>query len=186
MFKRLHIDLARSDKTEGFRQEVVVRTNQDISLPNGKRGNTHASCIGQRLFLHGTIRPHSITPSKEWLARKVYTQDASGNRKEISVLSSSRYNQYYDYRDTARSLYTYIPVNELGQDRGRPFYLGLSVNEELFADPQYANMKVYAGQFATAEEAMAGRDITEKILATDMTQQNAGYLCGNDQSVTIY
>ena len=67
---------------------------------------------------------------------------------------------------TNRYLYTYISAGELGQET--QVYLGLSVNQELFAEPQYAGMKVYAGQFATAEEAAAGTDITEMILAADI------------------
>lgn len=105
---------------------------------------------------------------QDWLIPTAYTQDSEGNRKGIRVVYAD-----YEYK-LGGGLYINLSVDDMDQEREA--YIALSVNPSVFDNVRYADLKVYEGQFATAEEAQKGKDITSQILNTDMAQKDAGYL----------
>lgn len=112
----------------------------------------------------------TIDRSQNWLNSIAYKQDIEGNRKEIRVVSANYYDGSLDKRE--------LSINLSGDDMAQEWeaYIALSVNPSVFNNVRYADLKVYEGQFATAEEAQKGKDITSQILSTDMAQKDAGYL----------
>ena len=106
--------------------------------------------------------------SKNWLTPSVYTQDSAGGRTKHSISKGDYEDSYYG---SGRRLTIYVPSDEM--DRQNQAYISISPS---VSDPSYDHIKVYEGQFSTAEEAMSGLEITEQICCTDMEQINAGYL----------
>lgn len=106
--------------------------------------------------------------NQEWLIPTAYIQDAGGKRKSINLS-----NYYYsDYGKNGYALSMQLAGSEIGPTETA--YIGLSVNPNIYEN--FSNFKVYEGQFATAEEAMSGKDITSQLFCTDMTKPKAGYL----------
>lgn len=114
------------------------------------------------------------TETKSWLLPQVYRQDESGKRTGVKVVRGEYYDSYYSKDSIGRRLEITVPDSELAHKEGA--YLGLSVNPDVFADVNFSQLKVYEGKFATAAEAVGGKDITSQICCTDMTQPGAGYL----------
>lgn len=112
-----------------------------------------------------------VTRSEEWLTPVLYVENSDGTRKEI-VVSQYSYNDYYS-NDRDRNLYVY------GSDELAPYgttvYAGLSLNGAVFETPGFSSVRVYEGWYSTAEEAMAGKEITSQIWEPDMTEKGAGY-----------
>lgn len=107
--------------------------------------------------------------NSSWLIPTAYIQDDTKARTSVTVSSYG----YRDYNDVSRKLDMQLSGSEVGETR--TVYFGLSVNPALYASSSYSTIKAYAGQFATAEEAMAGPEITSQLFCTDMTQVDAGY-----------
>lgn len=115
-----------------------------------------------------------ITKSDEWFSSNVYTQDSTGNRKEIFVSES----EYRDYDKDDRNVTVYASSKEMSDET--QVYVNLNINPAVFGSTKFDSFKIYEGKFATASEAMAGTDITDQICCGDMTQVNAGYLVEKD------
>lgn len=129
------------------------------------------------------IVPLNLTPSSKWLTATVYTQDSAGKRTEISVVDEQC--SYYDNDYSGRYQSIYVLANEMKNESKA--YISLDINPSVFANTQYDNIKVYEGQYATAEEAFSGKDITNLVCSSDMTHKNAGYELElyNNQWITI-
>lgn len=122
------------------------------------------------------------TASERWLIPTVYTEDDAGNRNSIPVA-----HYEYDNRNYTKD-YLGIYVSEGDLEYREPAYVGLEVNSSLFSSPHYDHLKVYEGRYASADEAVAGTDITDKIFCADMTAAEAGYLMprsNSSQTVTV-
>ncbi|MCD7836615.1 MAG: LysM peptidoglycan-binding domain-containing protein, partial [Lachnospiraceae bacterium] len=113
-----------------------------------------------------------VTSSREWLVPEIYVQDEEGNRTSLSVIDDQSY--YYDYSSTNRTEYIYVSNSELSSS-SQLCYVSLAVNDEVFADVQYSDLKIFEGQFTNAQEAESAADITSQILCADMTQRDSGY-----------
>ncbi len=109
------------------------------------------------------------TGAKKWLIPTVYAQDGYAGTREQAGLTDY---YYYDYSADNRTLYiTASLANKVYTDT----YVSLNINPEVFANPNFSQVKAYEGNFTTAEDAMASTDITAQLFATDMTQANAGF-----------
>ncbi len=106
--------------------------------------------------------------TREWLIPTAYIQDATGVRTPIEILD-------YEYEDYSTNRRVYNRLSNVNLGNSRQVYMGLTINPDVFATPQFASYKVYSGNYETAQEAMAATDITAQLFATDMTQVNAGY-----------
>lgn len=111
--------------------------------------------------------------SREWLIPTVYTQSEDGVRKNIT-LTSFGYDDAWGSDRSRRDLSITAAGSEMGD--ALEAYVGLAVNPAVFESVRYAGIKVFEGQFATAEEAQKGKDITSQIFSADMTQKDAGCL----------
>lgn len=121
------------------------------------------------------------TSAEEWLIPTVYSEAETGSRRNISVSE-------YRYRDLLINndyLGIYVSSKELAY--GENVYVGLKLDTSIYSDPHFDHLKVYEGRYPSAAEAMAGTDITDKLLNSDMTAEGAGYLLprGMRQSITI-
>ena len=167
---------------------TVSMSGDMLNLSYGTRGSSYTSwdmIVGDGDQLTGTNIKYrvavQVTPSKEWLLPVLYVENADGTRKEIAV---SRYD-YYDYysNDRDRELDVY------GSDELAPYgttvYAGLSLNSAVFETPGFSSVRVYEGWYSTAEEAMAGKEITSQIWNPDMTEKGAGYAFQNDTQKEI-
>ncbi len=114
---------------------------------------------------------YKVDRSNFWLTPTVYAQDTNGVRTQIKVVNYEYHDSYND-KDN-RQLDMLIYRHSIGSNRN--VYLGLAMNPEVFATPSFASYKVYEGKYATVAEAMAAKDITEQLFASDMSQVNAGY-----------
>lgn len=125
--------------------------------------------------LNGDVKRYIVdaehTSSGNWLVPTVYRQDAAGNRTEIST-----YN--YWYHDDWYGRYISIDLSSDEVAYNDPVYLKFDINSELYGNSaNRSDIKVYEGNYATAEAAMAGNEITDKIYgAIDMSRTDAGYL----------
>lgn len=114
------------------------------------------------------VRP-KITKSEKWLIPTVYTQDETGSRSAAAV---SEY-QYYDWSKDDRELS--VGVSSEDASYGQGYYLGLQVDASLYGG-SVADMKVFEGRYDSADGAQAGTEITDRIFASDMSAQDAGYM----------
>ncbi len=125
------------------------------------------------------IRYHvslDVTGSEKWLKTTIYTQDSGGNRKNVPLMKDGEdddRNYYDNHSDGKRRLQFYVPSNQL--ERGQQAYVHLAVDPSVFPAPGYDRLRAYEGSYNSAEEAMVGFDITEKLFNADMAQVDAGY-----------
>lgn len=131
-----------------------------LMIPGGDQLNAGA--------VRYVVKPRH-TVSEEWLVPTVYAQDAEGNRTEKGIYS----HDYYDYNYDNAHMYVYI--EDVSDDDA--YYLSLAINSDLYSDSgNRASVKIYEGAYSTAEEARAGKEITDQIYGnTDMAAQDAGY-----------
>ncbi len=138
--------------------------------------------------LNGTAKRYVVsvehTNAREWLIPTVYTQDDAGNRTEVTVAD---YDYDDDYRSDSHLLWIYMPSDQVSS-KSR-IYLNLNLNSSLYgASAGRSSMKVYEGSYTTAEAAMKGKDITDKLYGNiDMKQKDAGYETSlySSQGITI-
>lgn len=110
------------------------------------------------------------TASQNWLTTQVYREDASGNRSEVNI-GKTGYNDNYSDR-SIREVSIYY---EDSKDYDKfSYYIGLRVNSELFASTNYASLKVYDGKIKESSQIASATEITEQLLASDMTASKAG------------
>lgn len=123
----------------------------------------------------------NTTEAEGWLIPEVYTEDDAGSRKNINV---AHYN-YYERNYTNSYLGIYVASKMLAF--GENAFIGLKIDSSIFSSPRYEYLKVYEGSYISADEAMAGTEITDKIFSTDMATAGAGYLMPKKQvqSITI-
>lgn len=134
-----------------------------------------------------------LTASGDWLIPQVYTEDEAGNRKSINVNSYHYGDDYYEFyydeeqssaSDDRRELEIGIEADSL--ELGQKAYIGLELNEDKFAVPNYDHLEVYEGRYLSAKEAVSGKNITDEIFNPDMTVKGAGYSMGEGMSwITI-
>ncbi len=130
----------------------------------------------------------NVTKSEKWLVPTVYTQGEDGKRNQIPVLDLGEhgYKDYYDYDPDERELR--IRVSSKALERDKDPYIGLKVNSSLFGNQPYDHLKAYEGEYEDPQSAEAGgKDITDQILAKDMTKKDAGYILkpSSEQWVTL-
>ncbi len=111
-----------------------------------------------------------VTPSSDWLNPSIYFQDNEGNRIEQDLTNVS----YYDYDDD-REFQMGIVDGAWGEGESGPVYISLSINDSLFPKVNFDHIKVYEGKFISAEEAISGTEITNKLLNVNMEQKDDGY-----------
>ncbi len=123
----------------------------------------------------------------EWLVPELYLQDDQNIRTALEIYNFSYYASGYE---GGKQLSVSV-APDLYAD-GTESYLGLSLNERY--EDRSLEVAVYAGSFATAEEAQQAVqansevDITDQIWNQTMTDQDAGYKkdyseYGNDDNV---
>lgn len=120
----------------------------------------------------------------KWLVPTIYTQNADGNR----VLRGESY--FYNYRDRyGEERYIDIDLTKTGEFAyDEEVYLKFDLNDYYGSSSNRAGIKIYEGNYSTAEEALAGSEITDRIYGDiDMTQEDAGYLVtlNQDQWITV-
>lgn len=119
------------------------------------------------------------TNSRYWLTSTVYTQDETGVRTGQKIISKD--NDYYDdlwgsYNSEFNRRRKNIGVASSGLNGASDVYVSLKINNEIFANTQFKSIKAFEGKYTNATEAAAGGDITDKLLCTDMSVKDAGYL----------
>ena len=107
------------------------------------------------------------TRSEEWLSPVVYIQDESGNRNSATVLARG----YSDY-DTRRLNMT-VSNESLREDV--QLYLGLSINPEVYEKTAFNHIKIYKGNYTSAQDAVTQTDITDIIWNRDFSVADSGY-----------
>lgn len=112
----------------------------------------------------------NVTPSRNWLIPTIYMQDAKGVRIPLSTVEEN--TSYYDYKKDDREMRVYAATSEVGMVNSA--YVSLGVNPDVFAGNFH--LRAFEGNHASAAEAMAAAEITDRIFCGDMTQANAGYL----------
>lgn len=122
------------------------------------------------------------TTSSNWLTAEIYREDASGNRSAVNVGRNEYYDSYSD--KSKRELQVRY---EWTQDSANySYYVGLKVNPDVYAAPQYASLKVYAGKIADPAQVDTATDITAQLFAGDMNATKAGYLVAQyDNDITL-
>lgn len=124
----------------------------------------------------------SVKDSTNWLTPTLYAQSNAGARSQVTVLDS----EYYDYSKDNRRLR--VEYRDSDVKDGDTTYISLAVNSSLgYTNLAKGSLKVYEGAYTTVAAAMAGKDITSQIMATNMTQANAGYPIRKyrDQKITM-
>lgn len=168
------------DKYNSFEGDfVVVNANEKIDLsygssfnlaPNGSSEPRWQLIVGDGdpLGLNNINYHIAIIKAdpKNWLIPTVYKQDSTGVRTNINILNSS-------YNNSDRLLKTYISYD--GLNNTTPIYIGLDINQSIFANAQYNKFKIFEGKYTSASEAIKGTDITDRICGTDITQRDNGY-----------
>ena len=93
---------------------------------------------------------HLNRPSvSEWLRPSLYVEK-NGSREEVTLNS----NYYSEYGKR-------LNVSFVGSEE-KNYYLGLSLNEEYFTEPQFSELKVFEGEHTEADLAGA-KDITGEV-----------------------
>ncbi len=147
-----------------------------LMIPNGDQLDNEAKRY--------IVKPR-YTASAEWLVPTIYVQDESGSRTVVEV--SDYY--YSDYGDTnySRDMTVNVPYEQISNDK--LIYLKFDVNSSLYGDfADRVTVKVYEGNYETAEAVDPEREITDKIYGNiDMEQKDNGYgiKSGFNECITI-
>ncbi len=105
--------------------------------------------------------------------------DENGNRSDVTVIGYDYDDWYGSAENGYRELYIDIPASET--EDNPDLYLGLNVDSSLFESGlPYDHLKVYEGEYTSAEEAVNGTDITDAILVGDYV-----FAYSYDQWITI-
>lgn len=149
----------------------------DLSYPADSNSSAYWTVIAGDDQLNGNNKKYSVEVSysniRNWLEPIAYRQTENGERTNVGI-SSSEYTikqLSYGYNKT----YGTEEVT-LRSDNLQDIYFSFRINESIEKNKKYDYIKVYEGRYNSAQEAMAGKDITSQILNVDMTQRDAGYL----------
>lgn len=105
-----------------------------------------------------------------WLIPTVYTQDEEGKRTELKVWN---YNYFLSIGDEGGRNSIRVPEDEIKNIN--QLHVGLRPGDNVPSGLTFNYLKIYEGKFTTLENAVAGKEITEQIWETDMSQKDAGY-----------
>ena len=120
------------------------------------------------------------TVSKEWLTAAVYREDASGSRNAVNM-GAVEYSDYsYDSYGNKQ-----LRIRYEKNDYSGSYYVGLAVNPQVYAAPQYAALKAFEGKYTDPAQAAQATEITEQLFAADMSAAKAGYLRNGDKNITL-
>ncbi len=119
------------------------------------------------------------TPSKDWLNSELYLQDNAGKRTRINTIR----DLYYDYDFEER--YERIDLTSHDVADVSQIYIGLSIDPSVSDSNRLDYVRVFEGNYSTAQEAMAQREITEKIWNQDLSVIDSGYIIGVYEDVWI-
>ena len=143
--------------------ETYYSSSQTWEMIVGSGDQLDADAVRYRL-------PIDITASRNWLVPTVYMQNEQGVRTSLSTVENDTY--YRDYEKDDREMRIYAATSEVGTVNSA--YVSLGVNPNEFAGNHH--LRAFEGSHASAAEAMAAAEITDRIFCGDMTQANAGYL----------
>ncbi len=114
------------------------------------------------------VRVNTVNTS-EWLIPAVCVEDENGNREQKTIS-----NYYYtDYGKDYHHFTAQIIFNET--DYGKNSYVALQINPEIFENVDYSLLKVYEGDYTSAELVDTSKDITDQILKDDISAKDAGW-----------
>ncbi len=108
-----------------------------------------------------------VTRPDDWLIPSVYSQNSlTGelSRKEVELLS---------YNSSQNTVEFDMAHKDANQDNNN--FVGLSINNSLFSDLHFDELKAFKGNFETVQEAEAAEEVTDKLFAADMSVLDAGY-----------
>lgn len=117
-----------------------------------------------------------VTPSRNWLIPTVYKQSNEGKREKLDILRAASnwwYGRYHD-EDDERWIVFSVSSEQLDYDENA--YVSFALNDSIFAETKYDQIKAYEGKFTYASEAASGTEITDKLFHADMTEADAGYV----------
>lgn len=146
------LDLSRSTYNGGESWEIIVGDGDQLTSGN------------IRYFVR-----IKTAESERWLIPTVAIQNEEGKRDSVSVAEY----EYYDYNQSDRRLSITVPSDQFGDLRQA--YVGLQINSSVFGSTGYDHFKVYEGNFASAGEAVAGKEITDQICCADLSAEGTGY-----------
>ena len=147
------IDLSRCSGYETF--ELIVGEADQLAADN------------IRYYINA-----NISSSRDWLVPEIAVQGVDGSRRKIEVLDFDCDSYYSSYGSSyGRELSAYCNSSDLSNNS---VYVSLSINKDRFPEVGFTKLRAFEGSFETAEEAMAGTEITDQVFAGDMTQPNAG------------
>lgn len=160
------IDLSYQTRYGYSYWEMIVGEADQLAVSN-IRYYVHADC----------------TESDEWLNAAAYVQDEQNGRSSVQVQWVD-YNDYYDDEGDSRYLEIDLLADEL-EDQDQ-VYIGLEVNQEIFEDVLYNDLRAFAGMYSSAEGLKNAEDITDQIFCEDMSAADAGYLIDLDSDEDIW
>lgn len=181
------VDTSKIAWTLSYGDDYKIGQKGDIlDLSNGSYygGSMSATMIvGEANQLAKDDKEYSIsirrTVSKEWLTAAVYREDASGSRNAVNMGDV----EYYDYSSGNKQLEIWYETSQ--NDYSGSYYVGLAVNPQVYAAPQYAALKAFAGKYTDPAQAAQATEITEQLFAADMSAAKAGYLMSGDKNITL-
>ncbi len=153
-------------------KDAVFNSDTSYEIIVGTGGQLGADNTRYRLSVR-------TTPSSHWLIPTVYALNEWGERVELppasSMFSRSGYIERGLHIDVG-GLSIYVGSSVLGSEpEFQEVYVSLKVNPDVF--PGTYNLRAFQGKYTTASEAMSrGKEITDQIFCTDMTQLGAGFL----------
>ena len=125
--------------------------------------------------------PIGVTDSEKWLEPVVYVEDEIHKRLAVDLTYSYKSGESdYCYRDTyeitekgiQRDLITKIPLY------AENTYVSFNMQKGLFTNSEINSVKILEGTYRTKESvsaALSGKDITSKIMCSNMNTVSAGY-----------
>ena len=184
------VDTSKIAWTLGYGDDYTISQKGTIlDLSNGTSyGNsmTATMIVGEANQLAKDDKKYQIsvkrTTSGNWLTAEMYREDASGNRSAVNVGRNRYYDSYSDKSERELDVY----YERTPDSANYSYYLGLKVNPGVFAAPQYASLKAYAGKIADPAQVVTATDITAQLFAGDMNAAKAGYLVARyDNDITL-
>lgn len=123
------------------------------------------------------------TESFGWLVPTVYARDQEGGYQQVTVDTGN--SEYWDPgRSYSNGQLRSQDIDVIAPDFDVETYLvSLEVRKELFDRANYDHLKIYEGEYATAEEAEKAVDITNQLLNPQSAEQ--GYALRPWQGVEV-
>lgn len=174
------VDTGKIAWTLSYGDDYTISQKGDIlDLSTGTcygRSMTATMIVGEANQLAKDDKKYQInvkrTTSSNWLTAEIYREDASGNRSAVNLGRKEYYDSYSDKSKRELEVrYEWTPDSV-----NYSYYVGLKVNPDVYAAPQYASLKAYAGKIADPAQIVTATDITAQLFAGDMNAAKAGYL----------